>query len=72
MNKEQIKGSWKELKGKVKEEIGNATGDTKAEAEGVAQRVSGRIQQNIGNAKEALKKGVDRLLENRGSSRRPD
>ena len=62
MNKDKIKGSWKIAKGKVKEEVGHATGDTSTEAEGVADQIKGRLQKGLGKAKDALKKGVDAAI----------
>jgi len=62
MNKEKIKGSWKIAKGRVKEELGHATGDTSTEAEGVADQIKGKLQKGFGKAKDALKKGVDAVV----------
>jgi len=55
MDKDRIAGSAKQLKGAVKETIGKATGDTKLESEGKADKVVGKIQNAIGGLKDALK-----------------
>jgi uncharacterized protein YjbJ (UPF0337 family) len=43
MNKDRIKGSAEQAKGKVKEVAGKATGDKKLQSEGKAQKVGGKI-----------------------------
>ena len=57
------KASWNETKGKVKEEIGHATGNDRLAGEGVVDQIKGKIQRGIGNAKDAIKKSVDNFLE---------
>ena len=42
MNKDRIKGSAEQAKGKVKEVAGKATGDKKLQGEGKAQKVGGK------------------------------
>ena len=55
MDKDRIAGAAKEIKGSVKETIGKATGDTKLEADGKADKVEGKIQNAVGGLKDALK-----------------
>ncbi len=43
MDKDRIKGSAEQAKGKVKEVAGRATGDKKLTAEGKANKVAGRF-----------------------------
>lgn len=62
MNKDRVIGKLKQVKGKIKQEVGHATGQTKVEAEGLKDRVGGKIQQEVGKVKDAVKRGVDRLL----------
>ncbi len=57
------KATWNETKGKVKEEIGHATGNEKLAGEGVADQIKGKIHRGIGNVKDAVKKTVDNFLE---------
>jgi uncharacterized protein YjbJ (UPF0337 family) len=59
MNKDRIQGSIEQAKGKVKEVAGKATGDTKLENEGKAQKVAGKVQNTIGGMKDAVKEAVD-------------
>jgi uncharacterized protein YjbJ (UPF0337 family) len=52
--KDNLKGSFHEVKGTIKEEIGKFTGDRDLKAEGKAEKKSGKVQQRIGHAKEAV------------------
>ena len=56
MNKDRIAGAAKEIKGSVKQTIGKATGDTKLEADGRADKVEGKVQNAVGGLKDALKR----------------
>ena len=67
MNNQHVKGAWNKAKGQVKEEVGHATGNTRMEGEGIIDQVKGKIGQKLGDAKDALKKGVDTLLEKKKS-----
>ena len=55
MDKDRIKGSAEQAKGKVKEVAGRATGDKKLTAEGKANKVSGKIRSAVGGVKDALR-----------------
>ena len=55
MDKDRIIGSAKEAKGKVKEAVGKAVGDSKLEAEGTADRIKGKVQNAVGGLKDAIK-----------------
>ena len=59
MNKDRIEGSFEQAKGKVKEVAGKATGDTKLETEGKAQKIAGKVQNTVGGMKDAVKEAVD-------------
>jgi uncharacterized protein YjbJ (UPF0337 family) len=54
MNKDQIAGSVKEVKGAVKEMAGKTIGDTKLESAGKIDGLWGRIQNAFGGLKETL------------------
>jgi uncharacterized protein YjbJ (UPF0337 family) len=56
MDKDRIKGSANQAKGKIKEVAGKATGDSKLQSEGVADQVKGKVQNTVGGVKDALKK----------------
>ncbi|MFW2852531.1 CsbD family protein [Sphingomonas sp. TX0543] len=52
--KDKVKGTANEIAGKVKEEIGKATGDRELEAKGAAQNVKGHAQKAVGDVKGKL------------------
>lgn len=62
MNNQHVKGTVNQVKGRVKEEVGHATGNDKMAAKGVADRVLGSIQNGLGDLKDAVKAGVDKVL----------
>ena len=53
MNTNQIKGTAKDIAGKVQEQVGNATGDTTQQVKGVAKQVEGKVQKGVGNVQDA-------------------
>jgi len=55
MNKDQVKGKFKEAKGKFKEAAGVVLDDKKLEAEGNVQKNIGKAQSGFGNLKEDIK-----------------
>jgi uncharacterized protein YjbJ (UPF0337 family) len=55
MDKNRIKGSAEQAKGKVKEVAGKVTGDSKLEGEGKADRVKGKVQNTVGGIKDSLR-----------------
>jgi uncharacterized protein YjbJ (UPF0337 family) len=55
MDKDRIKGSAEQAKGKVKEWAGKITGDSKTEAEGKADQVKGKVQNTIGGLKDTVR-----------------
>ena len=52
---DRVAGSAEQMKGSVKEGIGNLTGDTKLQAEGRADKVEGKVQNTVGGIKDTLK-----------------
>ena len=55
MDKDRIKGSAEQAKGKVKEVAGKATGDKNLRAEGMANKLSGKIRSAVGGLKDAVR-----------------
>ena len=55
MDRDRVAGAAKNLKGKVKEAAGKATGDAKLKSEGKADQVSGKVQNAFGGAKDAIR-----------------
>jgi CsbD-like. len=57
----QIKGSWNEVKGKLKQKYGQLTDNDLAFAEGKDDELLGRLQQKLGKSKEELRSEIERL-----------
>lgn len=62
MNDQHIKGKTKEIKGKVKEEVGHVFGSEKTESEGIVEQVAGQVQNAFGNLKDKVKEKADQLI----------
>jgi uncharacterized protein YjbJ (UPF0337 family) len=61
MNKLQIKGSWNEIKGKLKQQFGNLSDDDLTFAEGKEDELLGRLQKKLGKSKEELRVMIEKL-----------
>lgn len=61
--KDKINGSFHEVKGTIKEEVGKFTNDRDLKAEGKAEKKVGKVQQRRGHAKEAVAKLKGQLAE---------
>ena len=55
MNKDQVKGSAKEVAGKIQQGLGRAIDSKEQQVKGLGKQVEGNMQKNIGNLKKALK-----------------
>jgi len=55
MDKDRVKGSAEQAKGKVKEWTGKATGDSKTESEGKADQAKGKVRNTVGGIKDTLR-----------------
>ena len=59
MDKDRIEGAGKNIKGKIKEGVGKATGDTKTQAEGKADQAEGKVQNTVGGIKDKARELLD-------------
>lgn len=59
MNKDQIKGTVKDLTGKAQEAAGKVIDNKEMQAKGLHKQVAGNAEKAIGDAKEGVKKFVD-------------
>jgi len=57
----QLKGSWNEVKGKLKQKYGQLTDDDLAFSDGKEDELLGRLQQKLGKAKDALRAEIEKL-----------
>ena len=62
MDSDRIKGSWQQLKGKVKEQWGNLTDDDLTAIDGQRDQLEGRIRERYGYEKDRVKSDVDAWL----------
>ena len=58
----RVEGSWKQLKGKIKEQWGNLTDDDIEKIAGKREQLEGKIQERYGTSKDAVRKDVDEWL----------
>ena len=52
----EIAGKVHEVKGTIKEKVGQLTNDPDLEGEGIVENITGKIQKNIGRAKKVIEK----------------
>jgi len=57
----KLKGSWNELKGKIKQQYADLTDDDLLYEEGQDEELLGRIQKKTGKTKEEVAKWIDEL-----------
>ncbi|KLK93272.1 CsbD-like protein [Microvirga vignae] len=58
MDHDRSEGSMKNIKGRMKEGLGKALGDSKMETEGKMDKAEGRIQNTIGGMKDSMRKST--------------
>lgn len=58
MDDDRTEGSMKTVKGRIKEGVGKAVGDSKLESEGKMDKAEGKIQNTIGGIKDSLRKST--------------
>ena len=54
--KDEAKGKFHEVKGKVKEKVGRATNNPDLEAKGQVEKIGGKVQKKIGQVEKVLGK----------------
>ncbi len=57
MNRDQVKGTIKDIAGKIQRKTGEITGSTSQQIKGAAKQVVGKVQKGIGNARDDAEKG---------------
>jgi uncharacterized protein YjbJ (UPF0337 family) len=53
---DEVEGKLRNMKGKVKEKVGELTNDTDLENEGQAEEIAGKVQEKVGQVKKVLGK----------------
>ena len=61
MDKLEIKGTWNEIKGKIKQAYGDLTDDDLTFKEGQDHEMLGKLQQKTGKGREELVKWINSL-----------
>jgi uncharacterized protein YjbJ (UPF0337 family) len=63
MNKDQVAGNWKQIKGKVKEQWGKLTDDEIEQLQGHSEQLAGKLQERYGLAREDAERQVREFRE---------
>ncbi|MGH8506103.1 MAG: CsbD family protein [Stenotrophobium sp.] len=61
MNKDIIKGDWKQLSGKIKQKWGELTDDDLKQAESNSEHLLGKLQEKYGLAKDKARQQIKDL-----------
>lgn len=63
MNRDMLKGQWKQLQGRIKEAWGDLTDDDLARVEGDWDQLVGRVQERTGEARESIERQLDDMID---------
>jgi uncharacterized protein YjbJ (UPF0337 family) len=63
VDKDELKGKAKDVTGRAKEGLGEATGNERMENEGRADQAEGNIQEAYGKGKRKLDEAADKLTD---------
>jgi len=69
MNEDTLKGQWRQLRGRVRQQWGELTDDDVAQIKGSAEVLRGKIQERYGRSREQAEQDVAQWLENEGAVR---
>ena len=61
MDKLKLRGSWNEVKGKLKQKYADLTDDDLLFAEGKEEELFGRLQKRLGKSKEEIRKEIEKI-----------
>ena len=61
MDREHVKGTYEEAKGRVKSGVGGFTGNSSLEAEGLGDRIEGQVRKGMGDLKDMGGKVADQV-----------
>jgi uncharacterized protein YjbJ (UPF0337 family) len=68
MNNDIIKGHWKELKGKLKQQWGDLTDDDVTQMKGSYEELEGKLQKKYGYDKDRIKNEIKSFIDKHGFS----
>jgi len=66
MNEDIVKGNWKEIKGKIRQQWGKLTDNDIAQMQGSQEELEGKLQSTYGYKKDQAKKEIDKFLKQNG------
>ncbi|MDX2463541.1 MAG: CsbD family protein [Porticoccus sp.] len=66
MNKEILKGKWKQLKGDAQKQWGKLTNDDLDVIDGQQEKLTGKLQEHYGQSKDEAEKAVDEFCKKHG------
>jgi uncharacterized protein YjbJ (UPF0337 family) len=61
MNKLRFRGSWNEIKGKLKQQYGNLTDDDLVFTDGKEDELLGRLQKKLGKSKDEVRQMIQKF-----------
>ena len=64
MDKESIKGKAQDIAGRVERQVGEWTGNDKAQADGAAKQAEGKTRNVVGKMKDGVRDMADKLKDN--------
>ena len=62
MNKDILKGKWKQMRGEVKQFWGKLTDDDLDQVDGASDKLEGKLQERYGYSKEEAKNELDNFM----------
>ena len=62
MNRDTLKGQWKQVKGEIKRRWGKLTDDELDQVEGSFEKLVGRVQERYGYQRDQAEREIDEFL----------
>jgi uncharacterized protein YjbJ (UPF0337 family) len=72
MDKDELKGTLDDAKGRIKRQAGEWTGDEELQSEGTLDQAKGKIEKGVGKVKEAGRDLADKVRGDDDDLRRDD
>jgi uncharacterized protein YjbJ (UPF0337 family) len=72
MDKDRVEGKLKDIKGRVKRQAGEWSGDEQAQAEGAMDQAEGKVQNAVGKTKDAVRDLNKKLEDDRDRAKDED
>ena len=63
MNRDEMMGKWKQIRGEIKQQWGKLTDDELDQIEGNYDILVGKIQEKYGQSREEVERSLDAMLE---------